>query len=181
METLQQLASMDARELSRLLTSTAQPPLDLEQGEWLAVVQLLTARVTEDCEALSADDWQVASAGVEGVLATAEAVGSIDHNESVIRRLNISAALLQRVSPQDDVPLLSLARMRELFEEAIPITVEEARDLATDWRSREVSVIRQLRLAKNLATPMLLVSTLASDYDILAELSAWRDVLPFLP
>ena len=59
--------------------------------------------------------------------------------------------------------------------------LKEARELASDWRSLELEVVRQLRLAKNLVTPMLIVSDLIADTGSVAELRAWGAVLPMLP
>lgn len=181
MSELESLTTLDGRELARVIVQGDGSPGGLDNGELLAVVELLTFRLTQDARYFSADDWRSASRALEQILAAAEAVGSLKHEESVIRRLNLSSALLQRVSPQSDVPILSLEYMLLLFEEALPFSLEQARELASDWRSLEVEVVRQLRLAKNLVTPMLIVSDLIADTGSVAELRAWGAVLPMLP
>ena len=150
------------------------------------MVQLLTSRLTDEAETFSADDWRTGSEALEQVLGIANTAGAIDRNESVIRRLNLSAALLQRVSLQRvsarrDIPILSPDRMCDLFMDSIPVSAAQAHDLAPNWRNLDVLVIRQLRLAKNLVTPMLLVSRLVADGGVLAELNAWEEVLQLLP
>jgi len=118
---------------------------------------------------------------MERILETAQAAGSIDRNESAIRRLNLAAVVLQRVQPQGDIPMLNLDRIRNIFTDAVPVSVGQARDLASDWRGRDVSVIRQLRLAKNLVKPMLLMRNFISDDNVTADLNSWEEVLPLLP
>jgi hypothetical protein len=182
MTTLQDLTSLDGRQLARWLVAQPATSLaELREGELLAVVELLTSRLTDESEVFSVDDWRAGSEAVDQVLATAEAAGSIDRNESAIRRLNLSAALLRPASPQDDIPILNIDRICAFFAEAVPMSAEQARDLASDWRGRDVAVIRQLRFAKNLVTPMLLVRDFVSDDYIAAELNAWEEVLPLLP
>lgn len=182
MTTLQDLAVLDGRRLARWIV--AQPAISLVslgKGGMLAVVELLTSRLTDESETFSADDWRIGSEAMERILETAQAAGSIDHNESAIRRLNLAAAVLQRVQPRGDVPMLDLDRIRNIFADAMPVSVEQAGDLASDWQGRDVSVIRQLRLAKNLVKPMLLMRRFISDDNATAELNSWEEVLPLLP
>src|SRR5215469_9345031 len=172
MMTLQDLTSLDGRQLARWLVAQPAASLaELRRSELLAVVELLTSRLTAESQAFSADDWRAGSEAVDLVLAAAEAAGSIEPNESVIRRLNLSAALLQRVLPQEDIPILDLNRIRMYFAKAVPMSPGQARDLASDWQSRDVPVVRQLRFAKNLVTPMLLVRDFVLDDKMHAELN----------
>jgi len=182
MTTLQDLAALDGRRLARWIV--AQPAISLAslgKGGVLAVVELLTSRLTDESETFSADDWRTGSEAMERILETAQAAGSIDRNESAIRRLNLAAVVLQRVQPQGDIPMLNLDRIRNIFTDAVPVSVGQARDLASDWRGRDVSVIRQLRLAKNLVKPMLLMRNFISDDNVTADLNSWEEVLPLLP
>lgn len=182
MMTLQDLTSLDGRQLVRwLIARPATSLAGLGKGELLAVVELLTSRLTDEGGGFSADDWRAGSEAVDRVFGAGEAAGSIDRNESVIRRLNLSAALLQRVPPQDEIPILNFDVIHALFAEAVPMPAGQARDLASGWRGRDVAVVRQLRFAKNLVTPMLLVRDFASDDNAAAELNAWEEVLPLLP
>jgi hypothetical protein len=181
MTTLQELTSLDARHLSQLLTASDLDLSDMGEGGWLTVVQLLTSRLTEECEVLSADDWMIGSAAIEYALVRAEVVGYIDHDESVIRRLNLTAALLQRVSPNGDVEILDPRRMYQTFTEAVPFSAEEARSLSADWRTLDVSIIRRLRLAKNLVSPMLVAKRVLADDGLVGDMDAWEEVFPLLP
>jgi hypothetical protein len=181
MTTLHELTSMSVRQLSEVIAMSKLRPADLGQGEWLAVVQLLTARLITESGALSEADWLVCSSAVDYTLTTAEAGGFIDHNDYVIRLLNLSAALLQRISPKSDIPILNPQRMFALFIETVPMSAENARILSLDWRTLDISMIRQLRLAKNLVAPLLTVSRVLSDDDIADRLGVWDEVFPLLP
>jgi hypothetical protein len=181
MATLQALTSLDARHLSRVLATSEPGSTELVASEWLAVVQLLTTRLTDECRVLSADDWMIASVALDHALANAKALGAIDQGECVIRRLNLSAALLQQVLPNSDATILNPTRMFDLFTEALPVSVEEARNLSLDWRTLDISVVRHLRLAKNLVSPILAVRRVLSDAGIIGDLDAWEEVFPLLP
>ena len=101
--------------------------------------------------------------------------------ESVIRRLNLSAVVLRRAALSDDILILSPDRIASLFAETVPMTVQQARLLAADWRSLEIADIRRLRLVKNLVTPMILISHLLSENRPMVEIEDWEEILPLLP
>ena len=175
------LAALDGRQLVHLLARPAPAPDGFSTAEWRSVVQLLTSRLSDDREAFSADDWEAASAAVEHVLTAAETAGVMEHDESVIRRLNLSAVVLRRAALRDDILILSPDRIASLFAETVPMTVQQARLLAVDWRSLEIADIRRLRLVKNLVTPMILISHLLSENRPMVEIEDWEEILPLLP
>lgn len=177
----QDLAALDGRQLVRLLSRPASGLAGLSGGEWLAVAELLALRLSDDQEPFSAADWEAASAAVDYVLAGAETAGAVRHDESVIRRLNLSAAVLRRASPRGDIPLLNPDGMVGLFAETVPMSAQRARSLAADWRSLGVADMRSLRLVRNLVMPVLLVSHLISEENAVAEMGQWEEVLPLLP
>ena len=145
------------------------------------MTELLTLRLSDGREVFSADDWAAASVAADYVLTSAEAAGAIGHDESVIRRLNLSAAVLRSESPRDDIPILSPGRMAALFAEAVPMPARQARSLAADWRNLGIADMRRLRLIRNLVTPMLLVRDLIPGENSAAEMEQWEEVLPMLP
>ncbi|TQF03749.1 hypothetical protein E6W39_17815 [Kitasatospora acidiphila] len=57
----------------------------------------------------------------------------------------------------------------------------EARELAPQGRSLDVSLIRRLRYAKSLAFPALLAMRSACGYEFDEHLKEWADLLPLLP
>lgn len=176
-----ELADLDGRQLARFLAGPALGLDGLGKGEWLAVAELLTLRLSDDREVFSADDWAAASAAADYVLAAAEAAGAVGHDESVVRRLNLSVAVLRRASPRTDIPILSPDRMAALFAGSVPMSVPQARSLAAGWRNLDIADMRRLRLIRNLVTPMLLVRDLMSEEDGAAEVEQWEEILPLLP
>ncbi|MFE2728155.1 hypothetical protein [Kitasatospora sp. NPDC059327] len=153
----------------------------MDSGQWLGVVELLTMRLTGECGGLSAESWATCSRALAYALEAAVASGSIDHHETVIRRLNLSAALLQRVSPNVEVDILDPNRVIEIFLGEISMSAEEARDVSIDWRSRDIADIRRLRTAKGLVWPTLLAMHAAFGDEFDPRLKAWEVVFPSLP
>lgn len=176
-----ELAELDGRQLARFLAGPVPDLAGFSKGEWLAVTELLTLRLSDDREVFSAGDWAAASAAADYVLTSAEAAGAIGHDEAVVRRLNLSAAVLRRASPRDDIPILNPGRMAALFAESIPMSAPQARSLAAGWRDLGIADMRRLRLIRNLVTPMLLVGDLISEEDSVAEVEQWKEILPLLP
>ncbi|MFE7635883.1 hypothetical protein ACFU7Z_17820 [Kitasatospora sp. NPDC057518] len=178
---LDELVRLDLHALSETLASHSPGVVELGAGEWLGVVELLTMRLTDECGGLSADAWRACSSSITYALDAAVATGSIDHREAVIRRLNLSAALLQRVPVDAEVDLLDPNRIMETFLGEIPISIEEARELSTDWRGRDLADIRRLRAAKSLVLPTLIAMRSAVGEDLDPRLKEWEVILPALP
>jgi hypothetical protein len=181
MMTLQDLSLLDGRHLARLVAQPQEVLTELRKSELLGLIELLTFRLTVDNETFSSDDWAIASKAVDEVFATAEDAEIISRNESALRRLNLSAAILKNFYPCECISLLNPHHMHTIFMGTMPISLNDARSLAPDWRSRDISVIRQLRLVKNLVKPMLYVSRTMFDEATAAELNSWEEILPLLP
>lgn len=178
---LGRFAELDLLGLSQMLASRTPAPADLASGEWLGVVQLLTMLLARGCAELAGDSWRRCSAALDHALESAVASGAIDHRETVIRRLNLSAALLQQVPADPNVDLLAPARIARLFLDEVPMAAGEARELAPRWHSLDISLIRRLRYAKSLAFPALLAMRSAGGNEFDERLKEWADVLPLLP
>ncbi|MFD8965406.1 hypothetical protein ACFV0C_10435 [Streptomyces sp. NPDC059568] len=126
------LASLDLRSRSEVLAAHALTGPELGRGQWLGVVELMTMRLTDECDSLSAESWATCSSAFAYALEAAVASDSIDQRESVIRRLNLSVSLLQRVPPNPEVDILNPGRLIDLLFQELPMSVEEARDLSVD-------------------------------------------------
>ncbi|MFJ9823668.1 hypothetical protein ACIRSU_04730 [Streptomyces sp. NPDC101160] len=175
------LTSLDLGSLAEVLASRTLTRAELGPGQWLGVVELLTMRLADGFGELSTELWGTCSAALTYALETAVASGAIDHRESVIRRLNLSLALLQKVRPNAGLDILDPRQLIEILLEELPMSAEEARTLSTDWRSLDISQIRRLRAAKNLLSPGLALSRLASGEEFDPRLRAWVQVFPSLP
>lgn len=178
---LQPLATMTAPELSGLLTTPESALADLSGGEWHAVVQILTASLTRQAGSLSAAELNLGVAALDLALAQGEQAGALGRNEATIRRLHLTAVLLQRRGPDPDVAFLNPRRMYDLFSEAVPLSTAQIQELPPDWRTLDIATIRSLRLVKNLVTPLLLVKSIVEQAGFADELSVWEAMLPRLP
>ncbi|WP_461036962.1 hypothetical protein [Streptomyces mayteni] len=183
MPTFEELAASGTRELAETLAARRPAVSELTPGEWLGIVQLFTQRLTDEAEAedLSGVPWGSRTTAFAHVLDSAVASGAITHRESVVRRLNASSALLRRFPPDEDVDLLDPGHLVDLLLGELPLSVAEARELSYQWPQREIEVIRLLRRAKLLLSPVVaLMKVLPEEYrdDRLAE---WEAVFPSLP
>lgn len=178
---LDHLSTMSATELSGLFATPESVPAGMHDGEWLAVVQLLTARLTQEAESLSTQDLNLGATALDVALDHAEQAGAIDRDESAIRRLNLTSALLRVCGPKPDAVLLNPQRMYDLFSEAVPLSPAQIRDLPEDWRALDIAGIRRLRLVKNLVAPLLGVRSILEQAGFADDLTAWEELLPRLP
>jgi hypothetical protein len=181
MTSFQSLTSLSLRQLSELLAAHTPDPALLGPNEWLGVVQLLTQRLTKQPDLLTQEDWARSTAALDYVFHAAITSGAIDNNEVVIRRINLSAALLQVVSPSVEIDILNPDATIELLLRKIPMSVDEARRLVVNWRSLEIAKIRQLRLIKNLLSPALLIKRTLPEHKFDTQLTAWESIFPSLP
>ncbi|MFI1166118.1 hypothetical protein ACH4UM_21490 [Streptomyces sp. NPDC020801] len=181
MNNFDDLVSLDLHRLVEVLASQAPAEPDLEPGQWLGVVELLTMRLTEGFKDLPMELRGTCSVAFAHVLEKAVATGAIDHSESVIRRLNLSLDLLQRVPPSNHVDILDPGRLIELLLRELPMSAEEANVLSSDWRARSVTHMRRLRIVKNLLTPGLAIAKLAPGKGSESRLRSWGQVFPLLP
>lgn len=181
MNRMDDLASLDLGSLSEVLAAHAPTVPELSRGQWLGVVELITMRLTDECGSLSAESRATCSLALAYALEAAMASGSIDERESVIRRLNLSVALLQRIPSNDATDILDPIHLIDLLFQALPMSIEEARDLSADWRALDIAQIRLLRSVKNLVSPALSLARLVCREDVDGRLKPWEEVFPSLP
>ncbi|QFZ72927.1 hypothetical protein GFH48_06300 [Streptomyces fagopyri] len=175
------MASLDLRSLSELLAAHTPTISELGRGQWLGVVELMMMRLTDECGSLSAESWATCSLALTYALEAAVASGSIDETESIIRRLNLSAALLQRIPSNSVVDILNPNHLIDLLFQELQMSVEEARERAIHWRALGIVQIRLLRTVKNLVSPALSLARVASREEVDGRLKAWEEVVPLLP
>src|SRR4051812_28073994 len=132
-------------------------------GRELSVVELLTTRIFEVSSSASVDLFVRYGEALRRALEIAVTVGAIDYQESVVRRLNLTAALLRSRQSDDGAELISARSAIDLFLREVPLTAERAQELSVDWRSRDIDKIRLLRRVKNLATPAVAVASILGD------------------
>ncbi|MFJ3503681.1 hypothetical protein [Streptomyces sp. NPDC090135] len=180
MNRFDELVALDLQSLSEVLAARTPEVSELRRGQWLGIVELMTLRLTEGCASLPADSWATCSSALSYAFEAAMTSGSIDQRESVIRRLNLSVALLQQVPSNHEVDILNPSHQIDLLFGELPISVEEARVLSVDWRTLDIAQIRLLRAVKNLVSPALSLGRLAPG-DVNGRLQGWEEVFPSLP
>ncbi|MDH6116065.1 hypothetical protein ABH930_002072 [Kitasatospora sp. GAS204A] len=181
MSDLDQLVPLDLRELVDRLAARDPAVSELGTGQWRAVVELLTIRLTDGCANLRPDFWASCSAAFGYALDAAVAAGEMEHGETVVRRLNLTAALLRRVPEDPDVDLLDAHRVVEVFLRETPVSIAEAQEAVVDWHTRDIAALRRLRAAKNLLVPTLAILHAVGGCEGDERLTAWAAVLPTLP
>ena len=181
MNSFDDLTSLDLRSLAEVLASHAPAQAELVPGQWLGVVELLTMHLTDGFCDLPTELWSTCSEAFGYALETAVALGVIDYRECVIRRLNLALTLLQKAPLNAEFDVLNPDHMVDLLLQELPISAEETRALLVDWRSLGTSQIRLLRAVKNLVSPGLAISGLASGKGFESRLRAWEEILPLLP
>ncbi len=175
------LAKLDLRSLATRLAAGSPARSELGTQEWLAVVQLLTARVTDDAVELSRQDWSLVARAYDYAVDTAIAAGDFDHREKTSRALHLSSALLRKVPPNPDIELLDPHRMTELLIRELPMPVEQARAQAGHWMTLERPEMLRLRIAKEFLRPGLYLAHRAHGEHLPEPLESWEEVFPSLP
>ncbi|MFD8419534.1 hypothetical protein [Streptomyces sp. NPDC059466] len=175
------LAALRLEPLAEVLASHTPAQAELTAGQWLGVVELLTMRLTHEFGDLPSERREICSSAFGHALDSAVASGAIDYRESLIRRTNLSLVLLQDTPPDTSVDLLNPGPLIELLLLEVPMPAEEAGAMSADWRSLDISRIRDLRMAKNLVSPGLAIAGLMREEERDPRLEEWERVLPSLP
>ncbi len=152
---LHELVHLDLRVLVATLPERLPLSSCLEPDEWLWLVGMLATRTVAESADLRPEDWPACSRANLYAFRSAEIAGGIDHREYVMRRLNLTAALLDRVAPDREVEILSPEGAFALLLDNLPMSLEEAFRTAPRWRELEIDQIRRLRTVKNMLTPAL--------------------------
>ncbi|GAB3925324.1 hypothetical protein GCM10029976_018400 [Kribbella albertanoniae] len=175
------LVALDPVSLSETLVSQRPTVAELSKGEWLGVVELLTARLANEVLPVSTDRWLTYLGALAYALDSAVASGAIDQRECLIRRLNLAVALREQAPPSTGDATLDPSVLIDLLFEELPISAEQARDMSTNWRALDVAQIRTLRSVKNLMSPALALATALPAAEVDPRFKVWREVFPSLP
>lgn len=175
------LISLDLRSLSDSLAAGFPASSRMSAGEWLGVVEAITLHLSEGSGDLSREQLATCATALAYALDAAMASGAIDHRETVIRRLHLCGVLLRQVSPDPTIEIVNPDYLVSLLLQALSVSPEEASALASNWRSLDISQIRELRAVKNLLSPGLALVHLFPDRGFVEHLRPWEGVFPSLP
>ncbi|MFI1481335.1 hypothetical protein [Streptomyces sp. NPDC020747] len=154
---------------------------DGEVNHWLLAAQMFAARLQQDPVEMSDERWRAVGAAWSALLAAAERSTGPQRDEWLMRDLWLRAWLLGNVGPRPDVPLLDPRPPFERALDALPMSREEAAELAPRWRELEREQIRSLRMVKRLLTVMRTVAPYLGDHPRWAEHEAWQRLAGDLP
>ncbi|RMI36782.1 hypothetical protein [Streptomyces triticirhizae] len=176
-------AEREPAELVAELAAGRPAPGALPRGEWQTVVQLVRPLVVDDERpAGTGPSWESSAAAFEYALDAAVEAGAMRRRDAVVSRLQASRALLRKRPPRPGVPLLDPRHQVELALAELPLTEDEARAGAATWRvERDIEVMRRLRGAKLLLTPLLALLSDAGPEWWDERLAGWAALLPDLP
>jgi hypothetical protein len=181
MSNFDDLVVLDLQMLSETLAAGVPNVSELEASEWLGIVEVIAARLTDESRGLSTGSWGVCSDALDHALNAAVESGAISQTESVIRRLNLSLVLLQSVPTNATISILNPHYQMDLLFQELSMSTEEARTLSIDWRRLEIEKIRRLRTLKNLLSPALALARHVYGDDLDERLKVWESVFPSLP
>ncbi|MER5319372.1 hypothetical protein [Streptosporangium roseum] len=97
-----------------------------------------------------------------------------------MRRFNLRALLIADLGPNGD-PLWSPDRLAMDVLETLPLSLERAREWATDWTARPRHEMHALRTCKNLIKPMELVADRLTTGPVRTQIERWMDLGTHLP
>ncbi|MEV6172975.1 hypothetical protein AB0L99_32795 [Streptomyces sp. NPDC051954] len=155
--------------------------VDGEVNQWIAAVQAFTLHLQEDPARLSDDQLRGVGVAWPALMAAAERSTGPQGDEWLMRDLWLRALLLEKVGPRPNVPLLDPQPLLGRALDALPMSREEAAELAPRWRELERGQILSLRMAKRLLAFIRAVAPHVRDHSRWAEQEAWQQLAGHLP
>lgn len=152
-----------------------------EVNQWLLAAQMFASRLQRDSVEMSDERWRAVGAAWSALLAAAERSTGPQGDEWLMRDLWLRAWLLKNVGPRPDVPLFDPGPVIERALDTMPMSPEEAAELAPRWRELEVSRIRSLRMIRRLLNPVRHLTPLLADHPRWSEFEAWESLAGDLP
>ncbi|WP_034263311.1 hypothetical protein [Actinospica robiniae] len=181
MPDLNQLSSLALPDFLEAATAVAEAPDEVPRRQWRGLVQVLASRISGELAQLDGKGVIAALGTYTAVLSAAEHAGGVSHEDTVVRRLNLSAVLLQVLDPSAESALLDPRRIEALFLREVPLGLDQAVEQTPRWRDLEIAAIRRLRGVKNMLTPTLSALRAARAEPTDPRLRAWEALLPDLP
>jgi hypothetical protein len=163
------------------LLSEESSSAQFDPQQWLGIVQLMTFKINYAARHGTQVDWSALSDAYSRGVELAERAGIVDRKEIAIRALNLTSSVVRAVGPDRRIALRNPTEAMRLFFETIPLSPAEARQLSTDWPTRDISEIRRLRVAKNLVRPAMMLKPFLEDAETRSKLADWEAVYPHLP
>jgi hypothetical protein len=152
-------------------------PEEFDENERYGLLEAFGGYLRTEAARIADEEWPGYCRAYDLALEAAP----IDRYDAVSRRLYVMAAMLNSVGPRRDVSLLDPDHGARSFLDALPMSRDEARAQAADWRTLPIADIRRLRKIKNMVTPLITFRHLIADAELSRRVSEWielRDQLP---
>lgn len=145
-------------------------------NQWLSVYQANLLYAQERDRGEERRIWaRVAFAALDGLERAGRPIQDVN-----TRRLSLRALLIADLGPNGD-PLWSADRLAADVLETLPLSLEQAREWATDWTTRPRHEIHALRTCKNLIKPIELVADRLTTGPVRTQIERWMDLRKRLP
>ncbi|WBB70423.1 hypothetical protein [Micromonospora sp. WMMD812] len=176
-------------DLSGLVTWLRSPePGDVRWtgNEWLGVLKVFTMRLTQRAPDVAAGELAACSAAYDIVLDRTLRADGIDAREAAVRRILLTAVVLDHVPAEPAVPLRDPRVALAAFRAALPMSAAEAVEMAPRWRELDPDEMRRLWRAAGLVTSVRALRPHLTSADpesraVLHDLAIWEEqVLPHL-
>ncbi|MER5665416.1 hypothetical protein [Streptomyces mirabilis] len=150
-------------------------------SQWMAAAQQFAARIQADPAGVSDEQWRAIAEAWTALLAAAERATGTQRNEWLLRDLWLRSWLLEKVGPRADVPLFDPGPVLERALDAMPMSPEEAAELAPRWRELARAQMRALRMIRQLLAPAHALARLLADHPRWSEFEAYQGLAGELP
>lgn len=175
-----ELIALGHRAITERFASPGAACADLEPGGWIGLTEIFVADMIYYHEEIPSDEWIRYAQALDFMIECGGKSGDISRLNGLISKVNLSAALSERVSLAIDLGLLEPSCVLVDVIDQINMGSEEAASLASHWRDLDVAVIRQLRMFKSLLSPTgSLIHRLSKREALWVQ--QWADVVPLLP
>ncbi|WNM30328.1 hypothetical protein RKE30_07860 [Streptomyces sp. Li-HN-5-11] len=176
---------LDRLDLDGHVRRWSEPAMERADGSvnaWIAAAQQFAARVQQDPDRVTDEQWQAVERAWTALLAAAERATAPQGNEWLLRDLWLRSWLLQRLGPREGgLPLLDPGPVLDRALDAMPMSPEEAASRAPRWRALDRPRILSLRRIRQLLAPVRPLAALLADHPRWGEFEDWERVADALP
>ncbi|MBB1157683.1 hypothetical protein [Amycolatopsis dendrobii] len=149
--------------------------------DWYLAVRWFKEKFVETCRELTEAEWPRYAKLADNLLWAAKEFSDLDRTQLVYDRFHLSSALLRRVPPRSDIPLLNPAQLLKGYLSELSISPEEAKEMKSRRDLLNKVDERKLWETRWLMSQIKFVDHLFSESPELDEYRKWKDVWPEPP
>ncbi|WP_406640252.1 hypothetical protein [Amycolatopsis sp. WGS_07] len=187
--TQQELHGLGFRDLAARLEAArvTEPPQtepadpDAYHYDWHLAIRWFKERFVETCRDLTEAEWSRYAKLADDLLWAAREFSDLNQRQLVFDRFHLSSALLRRVPPRSDIPLLNPAQLLKDYLSEVSISPEEAKEMKSRRHLLNKSEDRELWETRWLMTQIKFVDHLFPESPELDEYRKWKELWPEPP